>query len=516
MLEQSYTASVRGGGANVSYDVGAGFSHRPDFVQPETGQSSPSVYGGLHFARGITTLDVTGRYYVEETGAAFNPALAATGALSYSKPNYARQRLTNETVGLRLGLAPTGWWHHTVTLGIDATGIDDAQTQPRLITPDDTLLSLTLFSSQKASIGYTTAVTAALTPGLSGSLTAGFDHYSHRANDWGGDVANTTGAIQTDPSSPLSADRTITNNTGLFAQAQLGVHDALFLTAGLRAEHNTNFGDSLGTPLSPRLGVSYALPLGGATLKLRGSWGRAIRAPDPGAKIAINEPGYVQLANQVLGPERQQGWDAGVDAVVGGHASLSVTYYDQTANGLIQLVPLDATAAIYQYQNVARVRNTGFELEGAVMAGPVTVKGQYGYTRSRVEDLGPTYSGDLRVGDQVLGTPWHTAGASMSIAPHKGTTLTAGLTFVGSWNNIDPIPALRCFNRTGPCGSSIRDYIAPYPHFARVNATVWQQLAPAVSGFISVDNATNSNANEYTSIYPVRGRTTTLGLKFSH
>ena len=65
-----------------------------------------------------------------------------------------------------------------------------------------------------------------------------------------------------------------------------------------------------------------------------------------------------------------------------------------------------------QFQNVGRVKNTGVEVEGALRVGALQFKGQYGYARSRIAQLAPNYTGDLRVGDQSRSTPTHTAGAS--------------------------------------------------------------------------------------------------------
>jgi outer membrane receptor protein involved in Fe transport len=288
-------------------------------------------------------------------------------------------------------------------------------------------------------------------------------------------------------------------------------------TGGVRAEQNTQFGDSLGTPVSPRFGLSYARGTGWGMVKLRGSYGRSIRAPSPGQEFAVVTPTNVVLANPALGPERQRGWDAGFDAILGPRVSLSATYYDQIADDLIQLVLLQTSPVpTSQNQNVGRVKNSGVEIEGTVDAGPVRLKTQYGYARSRIDALAPNYAGDLRVGDQSLLTPKHTAGASLSLTPWRGTSLGAGLTYVGSWSYYDWLALFRCFGGTGPCRATMRDYITPYPSFVKVNATVWQQITPLVSGFVSVDNLTNNEAFEFHNFSPVVGRVTTVGLRLQY
>ncbi len=223
------------------------------------------------------------------------------------------------------------------------------------------------------------------------------------------------------------------------------------------------------------------------------------------------------LANPLLAPERQSGWDAGFDAVFRAGGSLSVTYYDQTAANLIQFVTL-ATGSVptYQNQNVGRVHNTGVEVEGRVSVGSMHLKGQYGYARARVEQLAPNYTGDLHVGDQTLATPKHTAGASLTFAPRKGANVAAGVAYVGRFNEYDYVAFYRCLGNTGPCAPSFRDYILGYPGFVKVNASVSREIGRLVSAFVSVDNLTSNESYELYTINPVMGRITTIGLVFHY
>jgi outer membrane receptor protein involved in Fe transport len=350
----------------------------------------------------------------------------------------------------------------------------------------------------------------------------GFDHWSFPTDlFFTGGAVSTSGTIVTAPGQGVTAIRDVTNNTGYLAQAQFGVRDMLFLTAGVRAEQNTNFGDDLGTPVSPRVGLSYVRQVGGATLKFRGSWGRAIRAPAPGLKLGAVSAGSVTLPNLALGPERQQGWDLGVDATFGSRATISATYYDQVADGLIQQVILPGDSVLtFQSQNVGRVGNDGVEIEGKLSLGRVRLQAQYGYARSEVERLAVTYTGDLRVGEQSQLTPKHTAGASVSSSLGGGTTVAAGLTYVGSWTYYDVVAYFRCLGQTGPCRNDTfaldRDYLVEFPGFAKINASVVQRITPLVSGFLAIDNLTDNDAQEYINFNPVIGRITTVGLSFRY
>jgi outer membrane receptor protein involved in Fe transport len=521
VVRHSYSASVRGRSSNVGYSFGMSYSHTGDWLPggAQSAQSIPGLYTAIQYARGILTLDLSGRYYTENVPNATNPAFFETGVPFFAKPFFQSQQFQNLTVGVRLGLAPTSWWQHTVTAGVDRSTQDLVQTQPRLTSAGDTLLTVLNSSGTKASIGYNTSVHGALAEGVSGSLTAGFDHYGLPVNQFSTSSAlNTVGTIEVSAGQPISVSRIVTHNTGYFAQAQLGFRGALFLTGGLRAEQNSGFGDSLGTPVSPRVGLSYAQSMGRTTFKLRGSWGRAIRAPSPGLKAARLSAFDATLANPVLGPERQQGWDAGMDAAFGEGASLSVTYYHQRAEGLIDRVLIQAQPVLtYQYQNVGSVKNTGVEVEGMLALRPVTLRAQYAYTRSRVEQLAPNYLGNLQVGDQALQTPKHTAGGSIALSPFRGTNVAAGLVYVGSWNATDFVGWVRCLGGTGPCRNTTfaldRAYVVAYPAFAKVTLNITQELTSRFSAFVALDNLTNNDAYELVNTNPVMGRITTVGLR---
>jgi outer membrane receptor protein involved in Fe transport len=524
VLRQKYAASIRGGGSDLSYNFGAGYAHMDDYLPNGeiSRQSNPSAYGGVRFTRGIITADVSGRYDTHEIPSVFNPELSHSGVSFYSKPNYQPLETQNQTMGARLSVAPTTWWQHTLTVGIDRYTNEVEQSQPRLTTPSDTLLTIIRLSQTKASVAYNTSVQAPLGPDVSGALTLGFDHWSVPIDQWlAFGARNTRGSIMLGPGGFISASRTVTHNTGYFAQAQVGIREALYVTAGLRAEENTNFGDSLGTPLSPRVGLSFVPRVGSTGLKLRTSWGRAIRAPSPGLELGSVSPTTVVRPSPRLGPERQQGWDIGLDAAFGARGSLSITYYDQTADNLIQQVPLASTSVpTFQAQNVGRVENTGIELEGTLRAGPLQLKAQYAYVRSRVEELSPGYGGDLRVGDQSQLTPRHTAGGSLAAAVGPGTTVAVGMVYVGSWVYYDVLSYFRCLGQMGPCRNATfaldRNYLITYPGFVKVSANLVQQVTPVIAGFVSVENLTNNQAYEFNNFRTVLGRVATVGLQYHY
>lgn len=522
VLRQQYGGSVRGGATSMSYNFGASYTRLADWLPTDetTRQSTPSVYGGMRFAAGILTADLSARYYRNKLPTASSPLRLSSGFVPVSRPDYRVDNWTNETYGARITVAPISWWRNQLTMGADRFNTQAAQTQRRLTTPADTLYRVSNSGARKMSIGYNTSVSSRLSTGIAGSLTVGVDHYDQDASSFVTSRAlNTTGTIVTSPAGSLSESRSNVTNTGYFAQAQVSVRDVVFLTAGLRAEDNSTFGSDLGTPVFPRVGLSLVRAVSGATVKLRGSYGRSIRAPLPGFAFGSVSIASITLANPLLGPEQQQGWDAGVDLVFGGRASLSVTGYDQRAKDLIVFIQVASTPLpTFQFQNIGRVSNRGIEVEGALTLRPFQLRAQYGYVRSRIEDLGPGAipGGDLQVGDRPIGVPAHTAGGTLTAMPLAGTTMTAGITYVGSYRQSDLLAQFRCFGGTGSCQPTSRDYIVIYPSFTKVNATLTQRLTRYLEGFVSVDNLTNNEVFEVLNTVPVMGRMTMVGLHASY
>ena len=517
---QQYTARLHGGGREVSYNLGGGYTHLSDFVPDGqiSRQSTPSVYGGIRSEQGVVVMDFSGRYHRNRVGPALNPLLLDAGYVPESRPSYTISDFTNETYGATITVTPKPWFVNRVTAGIDRVVQDDVPTGPRLTTPEDTLLTLFGFSSKKVFVSYNASVRGRLTSDLSGSVTGGIDHYDRNGSTFFTSQAlNTEGAIQTSPPGSLDQSRFAVRNTGYFAEGRLSLRESLFLTAGLRVEDNSTFGSSLGTPVLPNVGISWVRQMGGVTVKARSSYGRAMRVPSPGQTLAAAAGGSIQLANPLLAPEQQQGWDAGIDLVFGEKATLSLTGFDQTARDLIIFTRLsDPSTPTFQYQNVGRVTNRGFEVQAEASVWRVRVRGQYGYVKSRITDLGPASSGSLEIGDQPASTPSHTAGASLTWLPHPTTTFVAGVTYVGSFQGLDVLALYRCFGETGPCQPTLRDFNINYPALTRLNASISQRLTQQLEGFVSVENLTNDQEYEGSNSLPAVGRTTTVGLRVDY
>ena len=537
ILRQTYSGDIRGGTRDANYTVGGGYTQTNNYLPfgAYSAQSTPSVYGGLHYSKAITTLDLSARYHIVDAPSTSNPELAVTEPRSSGNwvPPYMSDEYTNATIGATLGIQPLPWWHNALTIGYDETNWNEVQRKPRLTTPADTELAYAYSNINKISVRYISSLTQHIGPNVSGTLTFGADYWAESSvatSSYG--VLNTTGEITTDPSVPFNTSRYPSHNTGAFTQAQIDLFDALFITAGLRADWNSDFGDSIGVPLSPRVGLAYSHSLGFSTIKLRTSWGSAIFPPYPGEKDGFITNGFIQLAAPHLGPERQHGGDGGFDILFGNVGSLSATYYNQTAINLISQVTLPDTTPTTQFQTVGTVKNSGVELEGRVSIGRLALRVMYGYSRSRVDQLNATYTGDLRVGDQTLDVPRHNGGATLSTSLWRGASAAAGLTYVGPWTEYDAVKEGTCFSYyfsgdqthcpPGVAAAfnqgnySTRVFLVQYPSLVKGKLSLTQAMSAWASAFISVENIGDNQNYEQSNNNARVGRISTVGLRLHY
>jgi outer membrane receptor protein involved in Fe transport len=516
VLRQEYTGAVQGGVQGITYHLGGGYTHLDDFVPTgdPSRQSIPSLYGGLQFRRGFVTVDVSGRHYRNRIPATLNPDILRSGFTPLSQPLYEMNDQTNEALGARVLVTPVSWLRHQTVVGIDRQALSAFQTRRRFTIPSDTLLALRSNRSRKLS--FSSNATALLAPfrPIGGSLTVGLDHYELWADNFSTTNAlNTDGVIVTSPPGSFERSRSRTRNTGYFAQGQVRLRQELFLTAALRAEQSTTFGVDSRTPWLPSVGLSFIALAGRPILKVRGSWGRGIRAPSPGQAFGVANAFQEYLPNPQLGPEEQEGWDAGIDLIFGSTASFSVTGFDQRARNLIMLAEV-ATDPIqtYQFRNIGRVTNKGVELEASLSTGNLTLRAHYGYVSSRIAAMATLSAGEIDVGDRPNGVPAHTGAATISFAPRAGTTVSTTLTYIGRLRSGDALGFFRCIGGTGPCPPG-SEFSVEYPSLTKINVVCTQRMSQDLEGYLAVDNLTNNESYEGDNINPVTGRLTMAGLK---
>jgi outer membrane receptor protein involved in Fe transport len=491
------TASILGGSDNTSYNLGGSYRHVGDWV-PNFNSEDWNIAAGGQTKQGPFSLSSSLRY-TERTFD--NPWDTRFQSYTYlSKPDFFNTRLRQRTYGITASVQASRNWQHTLTLGYDQTYWTALQTQPRFTTPDDSLLSVYETRQGKASLLYHTDLRFRIGPAVTAAATIGVNYDSYDYGD-----AFTSGATHT--SGGLDGftftSRSSSSNTGYFGQAQVGLAERVFFTAGLRAERNANFGANYGTAWSPRVGAAYILPFGVATLKLRASYGESVREPIPGIRDATVTPTYQYLANPNLAPERQRGVDGGAELYLGRTLSLGVTYYSQRVVDLIAAVPITTPPGVvptYQYQNVSRVRNQGWEFEGRIALRPMEVSGTYSITNSTIQALPPDYPpGGYQVGDRIIGVPHTSAGLNVACFPLAGTTLSASMTHIGHWINSDLVAFYGFIYGGQPYRGSQRAYWMEYPSVTKFAVGVSQVLTNNLTAFARAENVGNSLRFEYSN-----------------
>ncbi len=243
---------------------------------------------------------------------------------------------------------------------------------------------------------------------------------------------------------------------------------AFTLTAGLRYDHYTSYGDSW----SPRGTISWLSP--DSVWKVRASGGTGFRAP------SIGELYYPFSGNPDLLPERSVSAEAGVERYCGnGRAEVSVFW-----NDLKDLIVYDFAA--FQNFNIGRARTYGFELGWQQTVLPELAL-ELAYMFLKTEDLD--------TGEQLLRRPENTASIGFSWMPLEGISFSPRLLYVGERADADPVT-----------GDPVED-----PSYLRLDFVVRWQATEIFAPYLRMINATN-HAYEEAAGYPAAGRLVAGGL----
>ena len=169
---------------------------------------------------------------------------------------------------------------------------------------------------------------------------------------------------------------------GAFIQEQVSWRNRVFVTAAIRADDNSAFGEEFDLVTYPKLSTAWVIseepfwslaPIG--TLKLRAAYGQSGQQPD--AFVALRTfnpapgPGGVgtvtpaNLGNPNLGPERGSEFELGFDAgMLDDRVNIEFTYYNQRTTDAILLREIAPSSGFSgnQYVNAGEIKNSGLEL----------------------------------------------------------------------------------------------------------------------------------------------------------
>jgi iron complex outermembrane receptor protein len=508
---QDHQLNISGNDGRFSYNVGGSYKYTGEFVK-NFSLDNRSVFGGLALHQGPLSANSIVRFNRRTAGVGLVPTTVQAeldGLLRFSIYDQARPAqkiITNQkTFGLDVTYAPYTVWQNTLRIGRDESDAGFESDGQRFFTPADSLLSINQNPSALTQFAYNTTLKVPMPERMQLTVTAGYDHWQSTYTSVFAQATELTGSLS---GGFVSVSRSLSRNDGYFVQGILGVLDQLFLTLGIRAEENPNFGSDVHFAYAPRYGIAYTRDLGSLTMKLRAAYGASTQPPSEDAKrMIIYNSTNVQLANPDVGPQNQKGTDGGIELYLGKRASLNVTYYNQYVTDVLRKVTIgvDTGVTFSQYINVGDVHNTGAELEGMVNAGPFTVSATYTIVNSFVGRLIPEAAGlGLTAGQRLTGIAPHTG--ALTVGYSRGRTrANVMVTYV----SVTPSQGergytLARFNRLSPNTSAqYSDFIEARPAQTRANISVTQVVARSLELFVRGDNVgnKNNNASEF-PIYP--------------
>jgi TonB-dependent SusC/RagA subfamily outer membrane receptor len=411
---QLYAASVSGGADEIRYYMSGQFK-RDEGIVPYNWQNQlngrtnfsfspdPTIQADLSFgfhtskvssasaAQPLTTHMIWGTPLLKDT--------PTRGYLAYTPEEFEEEvegieDSDRSTLSLNLEHTPLDWLRHNLTVGLDLSNIRST----RLCRPDPTngtpcffggvgVREVTRERSNVLSLDYGASASVDVTPDLVASTSVGaqfhremFQQELAAGQGLAIEELETVSATSADQRS--AAESFLENRTlGVYVQEQLAWKNRLFLTAALRGDDNSAFGEEFDFVTYPKLSGSWVMSeepffeLGPvSTLRLRAAWGEAGQQPDAFAAIRtytpITGPGGAtgltpeNVGNPELEPEVGRELEAGFDAgLLDERLSLDFTYYDKTTENAIVEVPVVPSRGFPgdRFVNIGQVANWGFE-----------------------------------------------------------------------------------------------------------------------------------------------------------
>jgi hypothetical protein len=328
------------------------------------------------------------------------------------------------TSNLELRLQPTDWMNHRLIAGIDLNSEVSSTLYPQQPEGNGHYYGALGLGSRTVSRG----ARRFLTLDYAGSATlpwkefvftpaAGFQYYKSRST-----FINASGAQF--PAVPITTvgggsvrdggETFVENATaGVYVQQQAAWKNRRFLTAAVRADANSAFGEEFAAAYYPKLSGSWVLheePFfkvkGVSELRLRAAWGAAGQQPATFAAARLysastgfqNNPALLPSAfgNPQLKPERGEELEVGFDTkFFGDRVDFSFTRYDRAVKDAIVNRPLPPSSGFTgsQIVNIGLLDAWGneFQVNARVIDRPRfgwAVGTQYSTMRNEIRDLG--------------------------------------------------------------------------------------------------------------------------------
>ncbi len=443
---QRYAVDVRGGNQGIQYYASGSYDDEEGVVDPN---AITSWSGRLNLQAAVApklSIAVNGGYVssrnsipdVELMRGAYNPFPAfigtpARGFLTYP-PEVSRaallqiEDLVRITGGVQLNHTPLKWFTHRLNVGVD-----DVNEELDVIRPFLTGFPARFFSPTTAqggraltkrevtltTVDYAGSATAPLSSSIGTKTSVGLQFY--RKFEKTATVTGTRfpapGVTTVSSAAVRDGNETFVENKtiGIYAQEQISFNDRIFLTAAIRADDNSAFGDDFNIVTYPKVSAAWMVSDESfwgldffSTLRLRGAFGKSGQQPDQFAALrsyqAVAGPGGTPavrplfVGNPDLGPERGEELELGFEAgLFSDRFGIDFTYFDKKTKDAIlaRNVPPSLGFPGVQFANIGEVKNTGYELQitGVPVYTPdvrVDLSLAFSHTNNEILDMGGT------------------------------------------------------------------------------------------------------------------------------
>ncbi len=443
---QGYDAGVRGGTDNIRYYVSSDYENNTGIVPYNwqkrfSARSNIQVTPSERFDGSLSMGWTSGRTRFAQAASGWGvwDQLVWGTPTTRDGPTRGFLRATPEAAGeiesysnigrfigsVTLNFRPWEWFSHRLVVGTDVTSENNSILFRRH--PDGSAYFFGALSLGQKTVEENRAIyntvdygtTVNLTPmeGIGSATSFGIQYYTKRFETSEAlgrqfpapPVTTVAGAAQTFGSEDLIENKTL----GMYIQQQFSISDRVFLTAAVRADDNSAFGENFSIVTYPKFSGTWVISEESFwnvgivdELKLRGAWGRAGQQPDVFAAVRLYEPatgrgdGSVltpqSLGNPDLEPEKGEEIELGFDAALfGDRLSLAFTYYNQTTRDAILQRTISPSVGFpgSQFVNLGEIQNRGTEttavfqaLQGESTALELGVN--YSTNKSEVVDLG--------------------------------------------------------------------------------------------------------------------------------
>jgi TonB-linked SusC/RagA family outer membrane protein len=299
------------------------------------------------------------------------------------------------TLGSTLNYRPTNWFRNRLTIGLDNTSsIAEVLSLPGESDDEPTgAYNQQVPRNTIYTIDYVGSVEHSFTSSILSTTSVGSQVVSNKSESifgqgigLGAPTVTVIGSATLKNSSNTYSEQ---NSLGYYAQEQLGWNNRLFVTGAVRVDNNSAFGTNFNRIAYPKFSMSYVASeepalrdklsrLSVNSLKLRGAWGQAGRAPNPYSatqtySVSTATLGQTSVSalrtnsygNPNLKPERGEELELGFDmGVLSDRAAIDFTWYDKVTNDLLVALPVAPSNGFNSspQTNFGSIRNRGVEV----------------------------------------------------------------------------------------------------------------------------------------------------------